>query len=202
VSEGEGAEGWPSDYATSKGQAQTQAQIRASAAEQAARDAARDSAQAGQHSETIAALESIGERISEGFEGMQGEGDDPPSGDCDPATEDCGDEPPSGDCDPAIEECGETEEWCADHPDSIACFEAGDFGEAPEIPEREIELSWASERTSAGSCPAPQTVTYMGQELTFSWAPICTAASMLRWVIIAVNTLLAGSFVVGALRYK
>lgn len=71
--------------------------------------------------------------------------------------------------------------------------------ELPEADEEDPTQHWSSGQ-GGGSCPAPQTLTVMGQDLEFSYAPICDFADVIRALVLVMSSILAVRILAGAAR--
>lgn len=101
------------------------------------------------------------------------------------------DEPPPDT--PQEEKKDEPFDLCKEHPEASACAELGD-PEGPDLDHEDRTFSLVPEGSDAGACPAPITFTAHGTPFEVKWDPICTVASGVRPVIIALAWLAAGIF--------
>lgn len=84
---------------------------------------------------------------------------------------------------------------CAEHPEASGCAPF-DVPAEGEMPSEVRDLSWASERTASGSCPAPLLMDTEGfGEFELSYDPVCTVAEWIRPLIIAMAWFSAGIYV-------
>lgn len=91
--------------------------------------------------------------------------------------------------------------WCDEHPESAGCQDLAIPVESVDIPVQEVPLSWVSERSAAGSCPADVTMSLpYGQSMVVSWYLPCMYAEKMRPLLIAFNTLGALIYIVLAIR--
>lgn len=99
---------------------------------------------------------------------------------------------------------GSSEPFCVANPSHESCRKDdvpwGDIPEQGLIPVHEVETSTAYDVMGGeGQCPADQTVSFMGQSLTWSYAPICTFAQAIRPLVIGLSWLSFGLILVGGL---
>lgn len=94
--------------------------------------------------------------------------------------------------------------FCEANPTHDSCRKDDiPWGEIPEaglIPVHEVETSTAYDVMGGeGQCPADQTVSFLGQSITWSYAPICTFAQAIRPLVIGLSWLSFGLILVGGL---
>lgn len=89
---------------------------------------------------------------------------------------------------------------CLENPDRIGCLQVG----TPEDSTLETKaipmLLTPVSVGGAGSCPAPKNFSAMGKQMIFSYQPICTGATLMRPVVLALAWLIAAYIVVGSLK--
>lgn len=82
---------------------------------------------------------------------------------------------------------------CEEQPDLLQCLKVGDPGEEPDIQEQNKSVSSVTPYASgSGSCPASVSLPH-GAE--FSYAPMCSFASGVRPIVLAIAWLLAGGMI-------
>jgi len=115
----------------------------------------------------------------------------------DPATGEPAIDPATGE---PVKPKEETTDPCELHPERLGCMEEG------ETDDEELQtqdLGGMINPVSVGgsaSCPADKQVSYLGKQLTVSFAPICQGATWLNPVVLAIAWLLAGYILIGAIR--
>jgi hypothetical protein len=89
---------------------------------------------------------------------------------------------------------------CADHPDSLGCSSL-DQPSDESLNSKDISASIVPVSVgSAGTCPAPETFSYLGKQFSMSFQPACDSANMLRPLILAISWLFAGMIFVGGVK--
>lgn len=86
---------------------------------------------------------------------------------------------------------------CEANPDRIGCMEQGTIEDDSVIPQIDLVASFVPEFSSAGSCPAPQTIVKGGVTIQADYTMICYYASSLRPFVLAFALLSATLIVVG-----
>lgn len=83
---------------------------------------------------------------------------------------------------------------CKEFPNISACQELGDPGEF-ELPEQDAAIPTITPESigSGGSCPADKQVSLHGGAITFSWLMMCSFATGIRPVVLAMAWLIAGT---------
>lgn len=86
---------------------------------------------------------------------------------------------------------------CDLNPNASACAPLGTAPAAPPIPTSSTNVSMTpwSVGPSDGACPAPQSVTVLGNQYSFSYDPLCTLVQKLRPLVLALCAL-AAAFIV------
>lgn len=90
---------------------------------------------------------------------------------------------------------------CTGHETRLGCTEQGEVPQSPDLKEQQINVSitpdggWGADNAT---CPADIPFTAMGRTFAISWSPVCSFASMIRPLIIAMAWLAAAFIVVGA----
>lgn len=97
---------------------------------------------------------------------------------------------------------GHQSDLCTDHPDVLACQTLDAVPPAtPETVPNQNVGDFAMPVSVSGSCPAPYTQTLTtGQNIAWSYEPVCTFGSSIRPVVIALALLAAAYIVSGAVR--
>lgn len=96
----------------------------------------------------------------------------------------------------------DTPGMCDLYPNVVACAKV-DAVEVDPLPEVNREVTFAPASgfgPDSGSCPPDQTASFLGQPITWSYAPMCQFAGGIRFVVIALAALLGGMIVMGAAR--
>ena len=99
---------------------------------------------------------------------------------------------------------GDSSDFCKENPSDPTCSKDdipwGTIPEAGVIPTFEVPITTAYEVIGGeGSCPADASVSFMGTALTWSYAPICTFAEMIRPLVLGFAWLSFGFIIVGGL---
>lgn len=90
---------------------------------------------------------------------------------------------------------------CDKYPNSLGCIDAGDSTDDQTLQTKDVALSLTPVPVGdAGSCPATKTFTHAGTSYSFSYAPICTGATLIKPVVLAIAWLLAAYIVIGSVR--
>lgn len=90
---------------------------------------------------------------------------------------------------------------CTGHETRLGCTEQGQIPDAPDLKENTVNVAitpdggWGADNAS---CPADIPFTAMGRTFAISWSPVCSFASMIRPLIIALAWLASAFIVVGA----
>ena len=94
-----------------------------------------------------------------------------------------------------------TGDLCKKNPDILACKKLEEL-EPEDLENRTVDVSLkpADGFARAGHCPADRVMTVLGQQVTFTWAPVCDLARGVRPVVVAFAALAAVGIVVGASR--
>ena len=94
-----------------------------------------------------------------------------------------------------------TRDLCKQHPDILACKKLEEL-EPEDLENRTVDVALkpADGFARAGHCPADRVMTVLGQQVTFTWAPVCDLARGVRPVVVAFAALAAVGIVVGASR--
>lgn len=100
---------------------------------------------------------------------------------------------------------GTSDPFCVANPTHETCRKDdipwGDIPGAETLPELGIPVSTSySVIGGEGSCPADASVSFMGQQLTWSYSPLCTFAQAVRPILIGLAWLGFGFIVLGAVR--
>jgi hypothetical protein len=93
------------------------------------------------------------------------------------------------------------EDPCSGHETRMGCMEQGEVPEGPELQEQKINVSITPDAgwgPDMGSCPADIPLSFMGHAFGMSWSGICSFASMIRPIVLAMAWLGAALIVVGA----
>lgn len=90
---------------------------------------------------------------------------------------------------------------CEKNPDALNC-QPRDVPDGPEIPEREIPVTFTPDAGwgGEGQCPAPQTVSVLGQAVTIDNTVVCTFLSGIRPVVVAMFGLAGALIFIGGLK--
>lgn len=97
-------------------------------------------------------------------------------------------------------EASEPKDPCLENPNRIGCLDAGDPNDET-LQTKDVTLALTPVTVGgAGSCPAIKTFTHAGITYSFSYAPICTGATLIKPVVLAIAWLLAAYIVLGANR--
>lgn len=102
----------------------------------------------------------------------------------------------TGDAPGQTQEETEYPDFCVDHPEASACAPLDSV--APEdMPTETRDISWSSEKTAAGSCPAALEIhsELFNDDFQIEYTPICTVAGWMRPLIIGMAWLSAGIYV-------
>lgn len=96
----------------------------------------------------------------------------------------------------------DTADLCSEDPTASACAGLGAPPAPGSIPASSVSvgLSPWSIGPASGTCPAPLSVTVFGNALSFSFTPLCTFASEIAPLLIALCALLAAWIVVAGIR--
>lgn len=99
---------------------------------------------------------------------------------------------------PADDKAGDL---CRKNPDILACKKLEEL-EPEDLENRTVDVSLkpADGFARAGHCPADRVMAVMGQQVTWSWSPVCDLARGVRPVVVAFAALAAVGIVVGASR--
>lgn len=91
--------------------------------------------------------------------------------------------------------------FCEENPDAAACAKQGEIPTPDIIPTHDVDFStaWSPVGSGAG-CPADVSLSFLGQPLSWSYAPICTMAETIRPLVIGFAWLGFGFIIVGGLR--
>lgn len=90
---------------------------------------------------------------------------------------------------------------CDKYPNSLGCIDAGESTDDQTLQTKDVALSLTPVSVGdAGSCPATKTFTHAGTSYSFSYAPICTGATLIKPVVLAIAWLLAAYIVIGTVR--
>lgn len=94
-----------------------------------------------------------------------------------------------------------TGDLCKKNPDILACKKLEEL-EPEDLENRTVDVALkpADGFARAGHCPADRVMHVLGQEVTFTWAPVCDLARGVRPVVVAFAALAAVGIVVGASR--
>lgn len=94
-----------------------------------------------------------------------------------------------------------TGDLCKKNPDILACKKLEEL-EPEDLENRTVDVALkpADGFARAGHCPADRVMTVLGQQVTFTWAPVCDLARGVRPVVVAFAALAAVGIVVGASR--
>ncbi|CAJ0814557.1 hypothetical protein LMG19087_02142 [Ralstonia wenshanensis] len=90
---------------------------------------------------------------------------------------------------------------CSGHDTRMGCMEQGDVPEGPDLKEQKINVAITPDAgwgPDTGSCPVDIPLTYMGHSFGMSWSGICSFASMIRPIVLAMAWFGAALIVVGA----
>jgi len=93
-----------------------------------------------------------------------------------------------GDAPPSSSDAADKSDICVDHPDASACSPLGDVGDDPELPQQDVAVAFDYSST-AGSCPAPKQLSFLGQNFEWSFDGPCSFARGVRPVVIALALL-------------
>jgi hypothetical protein len=97
-------------------------------------------------------------------------------------------------------EAGEPKDPCLENPNRMGCLDAGDPSDE-QLQTQNVPFSLTPVTVGdAGSCPATKTFTHAGSTYSFSYAPICNGATLIKPVVLAIAWLLAAYIVLGTLR--
>lgn len=88
---------------------------------------------------------------------------------------------------------------CKEHPEIIACGVAGSV-DPVDIPVVDKPFTFSSEKSAAGSCPAPISFTVRGYSYLLSWSLVCDFASSIRAIVLAISWLSAAIFIFSVVR--
>jgi hypothetical protein len=99
---------------------------------------------------------------------------------------------------PASSTTPTTENPCTEDPTASACQPLGTAPTPPPIPASSaaVTLSPWSIGPSSGQCPAPITVNVLGSPLVFDYTPLCSLASQLQPLVLALCALAAALIIV------
>lgn len=94
-----------------------------------------------------------------------------------------------------------TGDLCKKNPDILACKKLEEL-EPEDLENRTVDVALrpADGFARAGHCPADRVMHVLGQEVTFTWSPVCDLARGVRPVVVAFAALAAVGIVVGASR--
>ena len=94
-----------------------------------------------------------------------------------------------------------TGDLCKKNPEILACKKLEEL-EPEDLENRTVDVALkpADGFARAGHCPADRVMTVLGQQVTFTWAPVCDLARGVRPVVVAFAALAAVGIVVGASR--
>lgn len=90
---------------------------------------------------------------------------------------------------------------CSGHETRMGCMEQGDVPEGPDLKEQKINVAITPDAgwgPDTGSCPVDIPLSYMGHSFGMSWSGICSFASMIRPIVLAMAWFGAALIVVGA----
>lgn len=107
----------------------------------------------------------------------------------------------SGSGTPGTGSGGETD--CDKHPEAAGCAEFGEPDQGPDLPHQDktVGLStYGSFGPSDASCPAAQTVSFLGKPIAIEFTLFCQGFQWLRPVVLAMCGLLAGVIFIGGVR--
>jgi hypothetical protein len=89
---------------------------------------------------------------------------------------------------------------CLENPTRVGCLDAGtpedSTLETKAIPMTVTPVSVGG----AGSCPPDKTFSAMGKQMTFSYGAICSGATLMRPIVLALAWLIAAYIVAGSIR--
>lgn len=90
---------------------------------------------------------------------------------------------------------------CSTDPNHLGCIDLGNNPTPETIKQVPIDLSTTSFNTFSfsgpSSCPAPASISILGQPISFSYTPICNAMSYFKPIALAVAFFVAGLIVIG-----
>ena len=97
---------------------------------------------------------------------------------------------------------GEQGERCVEGSDNVGCAKMGDVdenGQGFEIPQSTNNTTWQADYflPTAAVCPAPKVVTIRGTAYELKYDQVCSFAEKIRYIVIAMATLIAGFVVFG-----
>jgi hypothetical protein len=90
---------------------------------------------------------------------------------------------------------------CSGHETRMDCVEQGQVPDGPDLKEQKINVAITPDAgwgPDTGSCPVDIPLSYMGHSFGMSWSGICSFASMIRPIVLAMAWLGAALIVVGA----
>ncbi len=90
---------------------------------------------------------------------------------------------------------------CTTDPNHLGCVDLGTAPTPEAIKQVPIDLSSTNFNTfsfsGSAACPAPQSVSILGQSISVSFTPICSAMSMFKPIALAVAFFVAGLIIIG-----
>lgn len=92
------------------------------------------------------------------------------------------------------------EDPCSGHETRMGCMEQGDVPTGPDLVEQKINVAITPDAgwgPDTGSCPVDIPLSFMGHAFGMSWGGICSFASMIRPIVLAMAWLGAALIVVG-----
>jgi len=108
-------------------------------------------------------------------------------------------EPQPGDPVPSPE-AEQPKDPCLENPNRVGCLDAGTPEDSNLQTQAAVMTLTPVSVGDAGSCPATKTFTHAGTSYSFSYAPICTGANLIKPVVLALAWLIAAYIVAGSIR--
>lgn len=93
------------------------------------------------------------------------------------------------------------DDMCVNNPNSVACSTLGSAPSAPTLPASSVQVPMTpwSVGPSSGTCPADKTVNVFGQQLSFSFSPVCKFAQGVQPIVLVLCALAAALIVVAGI---
>jgi hypothetical protein len=87
------------------------------------------------------------------------------------------------------------------NPNSVACSTLGSPPSSPTLPASTVQVPMApwSIGPSSGTCPADKTVNVFGQQLSFSFVPLCQFAKNVQPLVLMLCALAAALIVIAGI---
>lgn len=102
---------------------------------------------------------------------------------------------------PVPETTDEKQDQCEKYPDTLGCANL-DIPVAEDLAKQTVPIALISPVSvgGVGSCPAPMTASFLGQNVEVAFTPLCIFADTLRPLVLAIAWLSAGLIFIGGVR--